>query len=208
METNKSSITKTAGVLVLAALLPVSAWAFGGPWGGGRMGPPQEALDACAGKKAGDAVTFTTPRGDNVSTVCRETPAGLAAVPGGGPRGGGMGMGPGRHFDRMARTLDLTAEQQTQIRSIFDAEREKTAALRQQLAQDRQKMRTLAETTPYDEAAVRTLAASQEKTRVELVVSRTRAMNRAYALLTPAQREKARQCGPFGGGRPGRGPGM
>jgi Spy/CpxP family protein refolding chaperone len=117
-------------------------------------------------------------------------------------------MGPGRHFERMAEALDLTAEQKGQIRTIITAERENAAPLRQQLAETREKMRQLVQTVPYDEAAVRSLAARQEKTRVELIVSRTRAMNRAYALLTPEQQEKARQFRPFDEGRPGRGPGM
>jgi protein CpxP len=98
----------------------------------------------------------------------------------------------------MARDLDLTAEQKAQIRTILDAEREKSAPLRKQLADNREQLRKIAGKEPFDEAAVRNLAADQEKTRVELVVSRTRAMNRVHALLTPEQREKARTLGPFG----------
>jgi Spy/CpxP family protein refolding chaperone len=215
VETRRATVRKALGILAVMALIPVSVWAFGGPWGGGGMGPPKEAIDACAGKKAGDAVRFTAPCGDNVSAVCRELGDRLVAAPERGPgftgrgrRGEGMGMGTGRHFERMARALDLTAEQKTQIRTVLDAEREKTAPLRQQLAETRDRMRRLVETVPYDEAAVRNLASSQEKTRVELIVSRTHALNRVYALLTPEQQEKARQFRPFGEGRPGRGPRM
>jgi Spy/CpxP family protein refolding chaperone len=206
MRVKRATGWKALGVLTLLATIPAFAWGFGGPWGGGRMGPPQEAIDACAGKKAGDAVAFKTPSGDNVTAVCRETRGGLAAIPGRGPGAERMGMGPGRHFERMAKDLDLTAEQKGQIRTILDAEREKTSPLRQQLAEYRDKMRQLVQTEPYNEAAVRSLAASQEKTRVELVVSRTRAMNRVYTLLTPEQKEKAKQFRPFDEGPRGRGP--
>jgi len=168
------------------------------------MGPPQEAIDACAGKKAGDLVQYTTPHGDNVSAFCAQTPAGLAAPPGRAFRG--RGMGPGPHFERMAWALDLTADQKSQVRAILDAEREKSAPLRRQLMENRAKLRDLAQAVPYDEAAVRKLAASQEQARVELVVSRTRAMNRVFALLTPEQREKAKAFGPFHEGGRGRGP--
>jgi hypothetical protein len=38
--------------------------------GGHRHAPPQEALDACNGKAAGDACTLTTPDGQTVSSTC------------------------------------------------------------------------------------------------------------------------------------------
>ncbi|MGE5247068.1 MAG: Spy/CpxP family protein refolding chaperone, partial [Verrucomicrobiota bacterium] len=206
MKTERASVWRTLGIVALAAVIPASGWAFGGPCGGGRMGPPQGAIDACAGKKAGDEVRFQAPCGDNVAAICRETGSGLVAVPAGGRGRGGTGMGPGRHFARMASELNLTKEQEAKIRAVLDAEREKAAPLRRQLMENREKMRQLAETVPYDEAAVRALAASQEKTRVELIVSRTRAMNQAFALLTPEQQAKAKQLRPFGDGRPGGGP--
>jgi hypothetical protein len=48
----------------------------GGGGGGGGGGPPPEALEACKGKKDGDTVQMTTPRGDKMSATCR-----LVAVP-------------------------------------------------------------------------------------------------------------------------------
>ncbi|QEL56120.1 hypothetical protein [Chromobacterium paludis] len=50
------------------------------PPGNARM-PPDEAFQACNGKKAGDAVSFTTPRGEKMSGKCKMMPARLAAVP-------------------------------------------------------------------------------------------------------------------------------
>jgi hypothetical protein len=50
----------------------------GGGQGGAHHGPPQEALDACKGKKDGDSAQLRTPRGDAVSGVCR-----LVLVPAG-----------------------------------------------------------------------------------------------------------------------------
>jgi Spy/CpxP family protein refolding chaperone len=203
MVTIGTTARKALGVLALAAMIPVSGWAFGGPGMGGRsQGPPQEAFDACAGKKAGDTVRFTTPCGDNVSAVCRDYDGKLAAAPGEGRgwHGKGKGMGHGRHFGRMARDLDLTAEQEKQIRGILDAEREKNAPLHQQMRENREQLRKIAEKTPFDEAAVRKLAAEKEKTHIELVVSRARAMHKVSGLLTPGQKEKAGEAGPFGRG--------
>jgi len=69
-------------ILIAAALVLSSAAALaqgqqqgnmapGGGQGGAHHGPPQEALDACKGKKDGDSAQLRTPRGDTVSGVCR-----------------------------------------------------------------------------------------------------------------------------------------
>jgi hypothetical protein len=41
-----------------------------------RSGPPREAIEACTGKKAGDAVTVKTPDGRSMKSTCT-----LVAVP-------------------------------------------------------------------------------------------------------------------------------
>ncbi|MEW6721395.1 MAG: Spy/CpxP family protein refolding chaperone [Thermodesulfobacteriota bacterium] len=234
METIGRKARKALGVLALLSLVPVSGWAFGGP--GRFQGPPQEAFDACKGKKAGDEVRFTTPRGDNMSAICREFDGKLAAAPergrggwyGRGPGRGdgdscwegrgrgrgmgmgmGMGMGPGRHFDRIADDLDLTAEQQKQARAILDAERDKSEALRKQMRDSREKMREIAWKSPLDEAAIRKLTDEQAKAKAEMIVSKAQARDKVYALLTPEQKEKAGKRGLLGGGfGPGRGRGF
>lgn len=80
---------KTPRILAMAMLLLAAAAAQaqgpqgqqgpqgGGGQGGAHRGPPQEALDACKGKKEGDSAQMRTPRGDTVSGVCR-----LVMVPG------------------------------------------------------------------------------------------------------------------------------
>ncbi|QJB55977.1 hypothetical protein [Pseudodesulfovibrio sp. zrk46] len=40
--------------------------------GGKRQGPPEEAYEACEGKKVGDKAVFTSPRGDEVTGICEE----------------------------------------------------------------------------------------------------------------------------------------
>ncbi len=195
---------KTAMILALAVLIPAAGYAFGGHWGGGKpMGPPQEAVDACKDLSEGDTVQFTTPRGDTVTGVCRELRGGLAAVPEGRFRGRHRGTGPEDRIARMARRLDLTEEQQAQIKAILESERTTAAPLRQQLAESRKKMREAVLAEPFDESAVRTLAESESETRIELEVSRARAKSRIHALLTPEQRELARKSGPWGEKRHG-----
>ena len=93
----------------------------------------------------------------------------------------------------MARDLDLTAEQQGQIRTLLDAEWTKNAPLRQKMQDSREQLHRTAEKTPFDEAVVRKLASEQEKTHVDLIVSRTRAMNQVYAPSDPRAEGKGRQ---------------
>jgi protein CpxP len=204
MKTMGATITKTAVILALVAMVPSAGVAFGGHWGGGKhKGPPQEAIDACEDMNEGDTVQFTTPRGDTVSGICRNVRGGLIAVPGKGFHGKRRGMGPAKRIDRMAKRLNLTETQQEQVKAILTSEWEKAAPFRQQLAETRGKIRQAIETEPFDEAAVRALAESQNQARVELDVSRARAKNRIYALLTPEQREQARRIRPWGEGRHG-----
>ena len=196
------TIRKTALIMALAAMVPASGFAFGGHWDGKKpKGPPQEAIDACKDLAKGDLVQFTTPRGDTVSGICRDTRGVLVAVPEGGFPGRHRGMGPGNRIDRMAKKLNLTEAQKEQVKAILASEREKTEPLRQQLAETRENLRKAIYAQPFDEATVRTLAAKQNETRVELVVSRARARSQIYALLSPEQRESAGKPGPMGEGR-------
>lgn len=50
-------------------------------------GPPQEAIQACSGRQAGDSVSFRTPHGHTVEGTCRNMRGQLVAVPAGGPPG-------------------------------------------------------------------------------------------------------------------------
>ncbi len=204
-----SNARRTLGILAIVAMIPASGLAFGGPRDGGRqMGPPQEAIDACAGKATGDTVEFTTPGGDAVTGTCRQIRDKLIAVPEGGFHGRHGKMGPGKHFARMAKELNLTEDQQKQIKAILESERQKAAPLRKQLAENREQVRKAIEAQPFDESAVRALAAGQNATRVELVVSRARAKSQIFALLTPEQRDLAKKFRWEGRGRHGHHSGM
>ena len=205
MKTMGANVMKTLGILAILAMIPAYGYAFGGHGDGRhRQGPPQEAIDACAGLREGDAVQFTTPRGDTVSGTCRQIRGQLVAVPEGGPSGGRMGKGSGRHFARLAKALDLTDAQKEQVKTILETEREKVAPFRQKLGETREKIRRAVEAEPFDEAAVRSLASSQNETRTELMVSRARVKSQIFALLSPEQRERAKKFHPWGEKRPGR----
>jgi len=207
MGTTGATIKKTAGILALAAMVPVAGFAFGGNWCGGRSkSPPMEAIAACADLNEGDMVQFTSPRGDTVSGICRDMGGGLVAVPEKGFHGQHGATGPGKRIDRMAKKLNLTEAQQEQMQAILASERDTVKPLRHQLAVNRLNLRKAIEAEPFEEATVRALAESQNKARIELVVSRARAKSQIYALLTPEQRELAKELGPMWKGRHGHRP--
>ena len=71
---------RIAIIPLLSALL-AAASLRAAPLPDGPRVPPDEAFQACNGKKAGDAVSFTTPRGEKMTGKCKMMPARMAAVP-------------------------------------------------------------------------------------------------------------------------------
>jgi Spy/CpxP family protein refolding chaperone len=90
---------------------------------------------------------------------------------------------------RMAKILKLTDTQKTQIKALLDAEREQVEPLREKMHESRDKIKHAAATAIFDEGTVRELAVVQSQIEVELIVSRTRTLNKVNALLTSEQRE-------------------
>ena len=100
-----------------------------------------------------------------------------------GRRGdGGCEMQRGKTHAAMAALLGLTEKQQAQIKSIIAAARQTNKPLREKLANDREKVEELSKATPFDEAA-----------RTDLAVERLKVKNEIQAVLSPEQREKAKE---------------
>lgn len=60
----------SALLLSFLSVFPALGFAAG-PGGGREQGPPPEAITACEGKEAGDAVEFSGRNGETVKAVCR-----------------------------------------------------------------------------------------------------------------------------------------
>jgi periplasmic protein CpxP/Spy len=103
---------------------------------------------------------------------------------------GGKGRHHGWMLARMTRELNLTGDQQAQIKTILGTQQAKMRPLRQQLRQNR-----LAENGStagaFDEAQVRAFAAKQAQIQTDLTVERERTKSQILAVLTPDQRTKA-----------------
>lgn len=113
-------------------------------------------------------------------------------------QGPGRDFGPGfgRHggwmLHYMAKELNLTADQQAQIKSIMQAERTKVQPLMQQLRQNEQAQNATINGS-FDEAQARAFANKQTQIMSDLIVEKQRTKSQIYAVLTPEQRQKAQQ---------------
>src|ERR1700682_2739313 len=99
-----------------------------------------------------------------------------------------------RIVNRITRQLDLSDTQQTQVKSILEAERTKVAPLIAEAAKNRQQLRESTANGKFDEAQVRSLAERQAQAMTEMIVEKQRVKARIYnEVLTPEQRTKADQ---------------
>lgn len=106
-----------------------------------------------------------------------------------GPRGHHSGW----MLRRMTRELNLTDAQQTQIKSILQAQKAKTQPIREQLRQNRLSQNNGTTTGAFDEAQTRAFANKQAQLMSDLMVERARTKSQISAVLTPDQRQKAQQ---------------
>jgi Spy/CpxP family protein refolding chaperone len=106
------------------------------------------------------------------------------------------GMGFGRHNDwmlkHMAKQLNLTAAQQTQIKGIMADEKTKIKPMMQQLRQNEQAEYANVNGS-FNENQARIFANKQAQLMTDLIVEKERMRSQVYAVLTPEQRQKALQ---------------
>ncbi|HYL92165.1 MAG TPA: Spy/CpxP family protein refolding chaperone [Alphaproteobacteria bacterium] len=104
---------------------------------------------------------------------------------------GHAGYRHGRMFRHMARQLNLTDAQKTQIKDILKAEKPRVQPLMQQL-RDNRKAQNANYTGVFDEAQARAFANKQAQIMSDLAVEHERVKAQIYAVLTPEQRQKAK----------------
>ena len=101
--------------------------------------------------------------------------------------------GPGGDFRHMLRQLDLTPDQHSQVKAIFEKEKPAMKPLMQQMRQNHQAMKALEASGPFDEAKTRALATQNAQTIIELQVQHARIKSEMMQVLTPDQRTKFQQ---------------
>lgn len=99
-----------------------------------------------------------------------------------------------RIVGRLTRHLDLTDAQQTQVKSILEADRSTVVTLFAEAAKNRQQLKESTASGKFDEAQIRSLAARQAQVMTEMIVARARVKAKIYnEVLTAEQRAKADQ---------------
>jgi len=109
--------------------------------------------------------------------------------------------------EHLARELNLSDEQNAQVKAVFDAEHSTVEGLMKKLDELREQLRAATANGQFDEAQVRTLANQQGQTQADLIVEHERTKAKIYSLLTAEQRTKLEQIHehmkpPFPGPRP------
>ena len=101
--------------------------------------------------------------------------------------------GPGSDFHRMLRQLDLTADQHSQVKAIWEKEKPAMQPLMQQMHQNHAAMRALEANGAFDEAKTRALATQNSQAMIELQVAHARIKSEIMQILTPEQKAKLAQ---------------
>ena len=101
--------------------------------------------------------------------------------------------GHGGDFHRMLKQLDLTADQHSQVKAIFEKQKPTLQPLMQQMHQNRQAMKALEASGPFNEAKTRALATQNAQVRIELEVQHARMKSEIMQILTPDQKAKLAQ---------------
>ena len=104
---------------------------------------------------------------------------------------GGPGMG-GPRMEFLAKQLNLTDDQKTQIKAIMEKERPTMQPLRQQERQIDQQLRQYVD-GKYDATSVQDLAAQKALIQTQLTVAETQLHNQLYQLLTADQKAQLKQ---------------
>jgi protein CpxP len=101
--------------------------------------------------------------------------------------------GPDGNFHRMLKQLDLTSDQHSQVKAIWEKEKPALQPLMQQMRQNHSAMKTLEASGPFDETKTRALATQNSQTLVELQVEHARIKSEIMQILTADQKAKLAQ---------------
>jgi Spy/CpxP family protein refolding chaperone len=103
---------------------------------------------------------------------------------------GGREGAPGRGIRAALATLDLTADQKTKVRALFEAEKPKYEALRQEGKTARQALRAAVDAEKADPLTVGAAFLRVDANRKTLRAERTASLQKLQALLTAEQKAK------------------
>jgi periplasmic protein CpxP/Spy len=100
----------------------------------------------------------------------------------------GFGMRGQSELMRAVRQLDLSEEQQTQLRGLMESGREAFRDQMRSLRETRKAMQEAMSAEPYDAARVQQLAEAQGTAVTGMILKRAQTWQEIRAVLTPEQR--------------------
>jgi len=100
--------------------------------------------------------------------------------------------GPGAEFHHMLKQLNLTADQQAQVKAIWTQEKPVLQPLMQQMRQSHAAMNALV-TSGFDEGKATTIATQNSQAMIQLQVEHAKIKSEIIAILTPAQKAQLAQ---------------
>ena len=127
-----------------------------------------------------------------VTAILMAVAAGLATSALAQRPGGGFGRHSGWMLKHMAKELNLTDAQQTQIKGIMADGKTRIMPLMKQLRQNEQAENANINGS-FNETQARAFAGKQAQIMADLTVEKQRIRSQVYAVLTPEQRQKAQQ---------------
>lgn len=104
----------------------------------------------------------------------------------------GPGFGPGM-VDHMAKVLNLTADQTTQIKALVTAAQATEEPRHEKLRQLHEQLEAVTANGQFDETKVRAIANEQAGLMADSMVEHERLKSKIYGLLTAEQRTKANE---------------
>ena len=119
----------------------------------------------------------------------------VVAAQGPGP-GGKRGPDRGERGDQLRQALsrlDLSEDQKSSIKALFESNKESMQADREILREAREALRTQMQSDTFDEAAIRNLAGQVGAAEVEIAVARASLHNQVRQLLTDEQRGQLKE---------------
>ncbi len=110
-----------------------------------------------------------------------------------GPGFGAGGFPPPFLVEKISKELGLSEDQLTQAKQILEETKKRVAPLSETMKENHQQAKELGTDGTFDEAKVNQLAHQQAETMKNLIIEKEKTKAQLFAILTPEQREKAKQ---------------
>ena len=93
-------------------------------------------------------------------------------------------------LEQLKERLDLTAQQETEIKEILAASKERNEALREEKRTTRKELQEISRAETLDESRLRELVRKQSDQRADMMIAKLATRSRINQVLSPEQQEQ------------------